>query len=590
MGEIEFSTLVTAQDVTRHLSTESDCREAAGRFRALGLRRIWVESLRSGHRVELDVLRRARDIFREEGLIASGALTPTWGEGFGARDSGGHFLCYSAPETHKALAETARDACRIFDEVMYDDFLATHCRCERCTREKGDRTWWEYRCEIKSRASRDFIVRPGHEANPKAVIIIKYPQWYDKFHRHGYDVIRDTAAFDAVWVGTETRGPDTPRFGFVPTYQSTNVFRWLSSLGRGKTRGGWFDPYDCTPDEYVDQAYATVLAGATELMRFNGFAIMPDGKHAPLMAAFAEHRPHVEALARLLHGRTPLGLIAYKPAYSSSGDEDYWFDYFGNLGVPLLATAHFPQMQKATTLVLTRAARHDPKIDERVIAWTERGGSLVASAGFVTAASREVQTLFGLEWAKAQPPNARSLSVDNKIVNVPQRIPLGDTLGFSGAAVRVTGLVGHKAIPVLTVAEPSSGKFAAVLNLRTHDIDEELLMNKRVPWIDLPELVANAIRDVALSGTGLDVDAPARVNVHPFTGNCIALINARDSESAVRLKLGRPWFSPSVRRLRVHPGKQVISASSDGTFVISLPPRARWTLIGANRDEAKRTP
>ncbi|MFV2066911.1 MAG: hypothetical protein ACC645_08000, partial [Pirellulales bacterium] len=262
-GQIEFSTLITARNVTRHLATESGARDLARRLRAIGIRRVWIEVVRGGHLVKSATLRLARDLFREEGLIASGAVTTTWGPGFGVKSTGRHFLCYSAPETHQALAKSAGVAARVFDEIMVDDFLATQCRCDRCTREKGERTWAEYRCELRSRVARQFIVEPIHEANSDAVVIIKFPQWYDRFHYYGYDVIRDTDSFDAIWVGTETRGPDTPRFGYVPTYQSTIVYRWLRSIAGAKTRGGWFDVYDCTPDEYVDQAYSTVLAGAT---------------------------------------------------------------------------------------------------------------------------------------------------------------------------------------------------------------------------------------------------------------------------------------------------------------------------------------
>ena len=170
-GAIEYSTLITAQDVTRHCSTPDDCRRAAARFRKLGIRRLWIESIRGGHRVAPEILRMARDVFREECLIASGAVTTTWGSGFGVKSSAGYFLCYSAPETHRALAENAALTASVFDEVIYDDFLATHCRCPRCTQQKGDRTWPEFRCELRSRIARRSIVGPAHHANPHGGVI-----------------------------------------------------------------------------------------------------------------------------------------------------------------------------------------------------------------------------------------------------------------------------------------------------------------------------------------------------------------------------------------------------------------------------------
>ena len=44
-------------------------------------------------------------------------------------------------------------------------------------------------------------------------LIIKFPQWYDRFHLFGYDPPRMAEAFDKVWVGTEVRNPLTRRGG-----------------------------------------------------------------------------------------------------------------------------------------------------------------------------------------------------------------------------------------------------------------------------------------------------------------------------------------------------------------------------------------
>ena len=56
--------------------------------------------------------------------------------------------------------------------------------------------------------SRIRILRAAKRVNPKATLIIKYPQWYDEFHNRGYEVVRETEDFDRTWVGTETRDYD----------------------------------------------------------------------------------------------------------------------------------------------------------------------------------------------------------------------------------------------------------------------------------------------------------------------------------------------------------------------------------------------
>ena len=586
-GPVEYSAMVLAKDITLHFSNPQASRDAVGRLATGGFQRLWLELIGHGHRADLDTVRRARDLLRDAGFVVSGAITTNWIEGFGQRSNRGLLLCYSAPETHEALAAVTADACRLFDEVMFDDFMFTDCRCDRCTREKGSRSWDEYRCELKNRVAREFILRPGHQANPRAIIIVKYPQWYDKLHLLGYDAVRDTAAFDAIWIGTETRGPDTESYGYVPTYQSTVTYRWLSGIGGRKTRGGWFDFHDCTPDEYLDQAYCTVLNGAREVMLFHAFASLPDGEHAPLMRAFAEHRPHLDALAESVRNRTPLGLVAYKPPNSTPGDEDFWLDYLGNMGIPLVATAQFPEWddRRGGTLVLTRAARRDPEIDKRVAEWANRGGSLLVSAGFLDGADQQTRALFGLERVENHPLDSDKLFVGSLEVQQAQPMPLGGLLHLAGACVHIWAQVGADFVPLLTVRELPGGQVAAVLNLRTHDTGEEMLMDKPVPWIDLPEPLANLIREVALSGTGLRLEAPPRVIVHPFSGNCVHLINARDTETSVRLRLAEPWFSASIRRIRVCPDNVELQPAPDGVFEFTLPQRARWWLLASGADQ-----
>ena len=53
----------------------------------------------------------------------------------------------------------------------------------------GD-TWEDYRCELMAGLSQQRLLAAAKRVNPKARLIIKYPQWYDRFHERGYDVLR----------------------------------------------------------------------------------------------------------------------------------------------------------------------------------------------------------------------------------------------------------------------------------------------------------------------------------------------------------------------------------------------------------------
>jgi hypothetical protein len=54
---------------------------------------------------------------------------------------------------------------------------------------------------------------------------MKYPQWYDMFQERGYDVTRETAVFNRIWVGTETRDYTNAQWGHTPQYEGYFLMR-----------------------------------------------------------------------------------------------------------------------------------------------------------------------------------------------------------------------------------------------------------------------------------------------------------------------------------------------------------------------------
>src|SRR5262249_55798371 len=138
----------------------------------------------------------------------------------GKRSTGWDVIsCYTDPATQDRLQEVFEYAAGLFDEIMIDDFWFTDCTCEACTAARRARTvtvgedeyptagdsWADYRGELMVRLARERILAPARCVNPRVKVIVKYPQWYDRFHERGYEVVRETADFDRIWVGTETR-------------------------------------------------------------------------------------------------------------------------------------------------------------------------------------------------------------------------------------------------------------------------------------------------------------------------------------------------------------------------------------------------
>lgn len=328
-----FSTLFTAQAVRRHFQEEQTIDQAIQWCKEHGVTRVFIETFRDGYQAEKDDLVRGRDRFRQAGFAVSGCVTPT---GMGVASTGWKVVSnYEAPETRAKCRAVFEYAASLFDEIMIDDFLFTDDTSEMSQKAKGDRSWAEYRCELMLKVSQEDILAPARAVNPDVKVIIKYPQWYDLFHERGYDVVKQTDIFDRIWVGTETRDPDSKQWGRKAQYEAFYIMQWLTDLGGAKTGGGWFDPYGTSPATYVEQARQTILGGAKEAFLFN-YADLIREEHRAKPAALLAEMPALFTLAEAVAGAKPVGVLAPKVPNSAPGNEPYIYDFIGMLGVPLV--------------------------------------------------------------------------------------------------------------------------------------------------------------------------------------------------------------------------------------------------------------
>ncbi|MGE5558137.1 MAG: hypothetical protein ACM3WV_05930 [Bacillota bacterium] len=329
---LQFSTLFTARCVQHRLATGDGIDGAIRWCRETAVTKVYLESFRSGHLVERELLLRAKERFLAAGFEVAGCVTTT---GVGKISTGWKITCcFTDNATLDRLESIFAYTASMFDAIMIDDFLFTECKCEECRRAKGSQTWASHRCEQMSRLSRERIIKPAKNANPNAKVIIKYPQWYDGFHLRGYDVVRETEDFDQIWVGTESRDPDSRKWGRKAQYESYFIMRWLREIGGAKTGGGWFDSIGTSPPVFVEQARQTILGGARELFLFayGGFF---RHKGPDCIERLRDELPELYRLAALVKGKALSGVSAVKPPNSSPGKEKYIFDYLGMLGLPL---------------------------------------------------------------------------------------------------------------------------------------------------------------------------------------------------------------------------------------------------------------
>ena len=204
---LKISTLFIAQDVRDFLSTPAGLDNAVAGVNKPELQGFLLESFRGAYYADRDAMVHAQRPFLKEGFEVAGCVTTV---GVGKPGSGGWGMtsCYTNKATLDEMEKIFKLTASIFDLIMIDDFLFTECGCEDCIAARGDQSWSKFRCDLMVNMSRENILKPAREVNPKVKIIIKYPLWYDSFQERGYEVVRESKDYDYTWIGTETRDYD----------------------------------------------------------------------------------------------------------------------------------------------------------------------------------------------------------------------------------------------------------------------------------------------------------------------------------------------------------------------------------------------
>ena len=543
-GPLRFSAFVPAQAVNQHLSEPEGLHEALQLFQANKISKVYFDCLRGGHFPGEDVLITARDFFRENGLKVSAGLTPTRGTGK-ASTHGRWWLCYTNTKTQEELQQIVRRTARIFDEIIVDDFLCTQCQCSECRIARGERSWGEYYLDLLVQVAKDCIIAPGKDENPHVRFVIKYPQWYDRFHAFGYDVRQHPSLFDEVWVGTEIRDP---RVEYVHQYQAFANYRWLASISGEKIGGGWFDFINCYPEIYVEQAVQSILAGARELIRFH---YQPDlySPENPNTRALLQAIPELEKLASLLDGRMSKGIAFYKPLDTDGEDETYLLDYLGMLGLPMVPCHLFPHDAQAVCLPLQATA--DPDVVEHALALAEKGANIMVTPGFLEKLAYD-ERILRLAGYASPPVTAADLwtfrfSAQQTPASAESHIHFGAHLHPISAEVLATGIHPAGNFPVLTRNSYEKGK-VLVFNAKTFRYPEgsgRVTVAEPVSLPHLPQKLVDMLRAEMLSDLPVDVQVQSRVGVYWYS-DLLVLTNFNDQSVEATVAL-QPNFTVDAK-------------------------------------------
>lgn len=527
----------TAGDVLRHLAREELRQEVLDRLRPLKVSRLFLEGRRGDEFVSTNLLDEVHRFFEQHGVECSGGIATVPGANFGTRQNSAlGWLNWESAKTQADIARFFAENAATFDELMVDDFYCTADTTIESDRSRGGRSWGEYRRDLLVSLIEPMMVQPARAARRGVRLILKFPQWYDRFHLFGYDPARMIPQFDQIWVGTEVRDPKTRRMGFVQPTEGYMNFRWLASQAPEKVRGAWFDHIECSAQNFVDQAYQSVLAGAAELTLFRLGDLM---ERHPGDALFAARLPDLFELADRVRGKVRRGLVFYKPPGSESAENLYLADYLGMIGLPILPEAQYPESAEVAVLPVQAAA--DSEIVSQMRRHLDRGATLILTPAFVRAAGEAAARMAGVETTSTSvPAAAHEIEINSKRLRLAQALEIDAGVKAAACEVRLGAIIDGRVVPWLTAQSAGPGQ-VLVLNVRTFseqdflDAGEWLLAPRALGLPEIPQDLADELRSSLLASLGLELRAPPGVSLHLFE-RASCLYNFRNEPVSIRFQ------------------------------------------------------
>ncbi|MBI5091323.1 MAG: hypothetical protein HZB26_02655 [Candidatus Hydrogenedentes bacterium] len=567
---------IVAHSVVSDLNNAAGWDKALTRLRSAHADSVVLESYRGGMVVDEAVLRVARDRFNAEGFRTLGGLMPVWGEGFGKRGVGVEtqmpFFCYSSEDTVSAIEREIRKLSRLFDQVVIDDAFMTSCRCADCEKARNGQNRGAFRRTLLTKVSERWV-RAAHEEKPKVQLTVKFPQTYDRYHLYGYDPERFPAIFDKVWVGTETRNPNTPKFGYTEPYQGYFNSRWMRACAGDKFEGAWIDYIECDKQQFYDQAVTSHLGGATNLTLFcYGDALFTGTLVSRMTAGLPGLRKLSDAAIE------PWGVHVIKPATSEGSGDLFIYDDFGMMGIPCVPATRLDKNMRSA--IVPAQGMSDPNMGKAIADAIASGGQVIVThAALAHATDAALLALFGYSPATAATARtiAHAFEVDGKKIELAKPFHVPGTLEPGPTTKTLAwvtcGTWDNLRIPFITVKEHPGGGKAIVWNLGTfgqdaYTIDESLCVPVKSELLTLPAPVIALLRNTALAPLGLAIDAPPRVATYLFAKHAV-FVNYTAAPAEVRTT-GLGLVPETLTSDRSDPSDKSDRSEFDGT-ILRLP-------------------
>lgn len=537
-ADLQLAAYITAHTMRDQLSTAAGRREAVAVLNSNGITKVYVEVYRSGLVLPAETIAESVAFLKSNGLEVVGGIATVPGDSTGVLQDGPlSWFNWQHPKTQADLKKIMEDTAPLFDEFILDDFFCTADTSLESKQAKADRTWSQYRRDLLNGLAGSVFIQPAKAANPQLTMIIKYPQWYDRFHEFGYDVTTGPTLFDKVYVGTETRGQYTQRFGFVQPYEGFINYRWIAALSGNKIGAAWFDHGDCDATDFIEQAYQSVLAGAKELVIFNfNDLLMGHPGHHLLRMQFEQLADLAAAVAQ-----TPVaGPAGYKPPNSDAGGDLYLMDYAGMFGISLVPSAVYPE--KADVILLPTQAAADTTIAEKVEQSVQQGKKMVMTAGFLAKVKNgeKLAKLAGIRYPLVAEQQSTSLVWnDGKRDTLEFPLQTDYRIETDGAAVQLQTagnnsaafLVQHNNISVINTHTFSQADFDAV--------GEVLLCPRQIGLLELPRQWMKVIRAAFAADSVSVMDAPSRVAFQRLGDSSYVVHNYNREKVSITIPVNR---------------------------------------------------
>ena len=508
----KVSIYITANDVSKMTNAHWIDSVWASITSRLKVDKVYIESHRDGRYTNEDALIAAKKFFTSKGVEFGGGITFTApGDGRWAT------FCYVTPEERAEVKKIAEFTAKHFDEILLDDFFFNSCKCEACTAAKGDKSWTDFRLELMNDAAQNLVVGPAKAVNPKAKVIVKFPNWYEHFPALGFDLGTESKIFDGIWTGTESRSPDNDQH--LQTYLSYEIIRYFNNIAPGKNGGGWIDAGGMKyADLYAEQAWLTLFAKTPECILFEFGSVQrpvsPTAKGAwqGTGTSFDWNKmganPTIGALASVAFETVskfyrklgnPVGIKSYKPI-NSVGDDNLQH-FLGMAGLPIEMVPEFPS--DAELVLLTEQAAYDKALVSKIKKQLKAGKEVIITTRLLQVIQKELGDIVELRMddRKAFVSDFGRFGKSKEKMLIPQMlyftndawedIPAIDK-GVQGWAFLLQARYEDGSLWVLTVPDSYA------------DIYE------------LPPPVLNRIRTVAGADVDVRIEGPAKVSVFAY--------------------------------------------------------------------------